>query len=201
MKRLVAFPLEEGGNIVIEIDEPETGGTVRAGREDTIERAKETFEEALNKVLPATKTVVEKLRNMASKPDEIEVAFGVNLSTMAGAFIASADSTVAATGVITFENPPTSLSSALVVLSGELRSAAEVLRNSCAARSALPRSTLTEAGRGGLPQDPEATIPALYLAGREPEPMAPTAANPTTARVTRQGSLRLTMHCDGWSGP
>ncbi len=90
MKRLVAFPLEEGGNIVIEIDEPETGGTVRAGREDTIEKAKETFEEALNKVLPATKTVVEKLRNMASKPDEIEVAFGVNLSTMAGAFIASA---------------------------------------------------------------------------------------------------------------
>ena len=48
MKRLVAFPLEEGGSIVIEIDEPETGGTVRAGREDTIEKAKETFEEALN---------------------------------------------------------------------------------------------------------------------------------------------------------
>ncbi len=43
---LVAFPLEEGGNIVIEIDELETGGTVRAGREDTIEKAKETFEEA-----------------------------------------------------------------------------------------------------------------------------------------------------------
>src|SRR5713101_3273117 len=90
MKRLVAFPLEEGGNIVIEIDEPETGGTVRAGREDTIEKAKETFEEALNKVLPATKTVVEKLRDMTSKPDEIEVTFGVNLSTQAGAFIASA---------------------------------------------------------------------------------------------------------------
>ncbi len=68
MKRLVAFPLEEGGNIVIEIDEPETGGTVRAGREDTIEKAKETFEEALGKVLPVTKTVVEKLRGLASRP-------------------------------------------------------------------------------------------------------------------------------------
>jgi hypothetical protein len=90
MKRLVEFPLKEGGNIVIEIDEPETGGTVRAGREDKIEKARETFEEALNKVLPATKTVVEKLRGMANKPDEIEVTFGVNLSTMAGAFIASA---------------------------------------------------------------------------------------------------------------
>ncbi len=39
MKRLVEFPLEEGGSIVIEIDEPETGGTVRAGREDKIEAA------------------------------------------------------------------------------------------------------------------------------------------------------------------
>jgi len=39
MKRLVEFPLEEGGSIVIEIDEPETGGTGRAGREDKIEAA------------------------------------------------------------------------------------------------------------------------------------------------------------------
>jgi hypothetical protein len=90
MKHLVEFPLEEGGSIVVEIDEPETGGTVRAGREDKIEMARETFEDALNKVLPVTKTVVEKLRNMASKPDEIEVTFGVNLSTMVGAVIASA---------------------------------------------------------------------------------------------------------------
>jgi hypothetical protein len=90
MKRLVEFPLEEGGSIVVEIDEPEMGGTVRAGREDKIEKARETFEDALNKVLPVTKTVVEKLRDMASRPDEIEITFGVNLSTMAGAFIASA---------------------------------------------------------------------------------------------------------------
>ena len=90
MKHLVEFPLEEGGSIVVEIDEPETGGTVRAGREDKIEKARETFEDALNKVLPVTKTVVEKLRGMANKPDEIEVTFGVNLSTMAGAVIASA---------------------------------------------------------------------------------------------------------------
>jgi hypothetical protein len=90
MKRLVEFPLEEGGSIIVEVDEPETGGTIRAGREDKIEQARETFENALNKVLPATKTVVEKLRSMTSRPDEIEVTFGVNLSTMAGAFIASA---------------------------------------------------------------------------------------------------------------
>ncbi len=90
MRRLVEFPLEEGGSIVVDIDEPEMGGTVRAGREDKIEKARETFEDALNKVLPVTKTVLEKIRVMASKPNEIEVTFGINLSTMAGAFIASA---------------------------------------------------------------------------------------------------------------
>jgi hypothetical protein len=87
MKRLVEFTLEDGGSIVVEVNEPETGG---AGRGDKIDKAKETFEEALNKVLPVTKSVVEKLRSVASRPDEIEVSFGVNLGTEAGAFIASA---------------------------------------------------------------------------------------------------------------
>ena len=90
MKRLVEFPLDDGGSILVQVDEPESGGTVRAGREDTIEKAKETFEDALNRVLPAAKSVVEQLRSLGSKPDEIEVSFGINLSTQAGAFIASA---------------------------------------------------------------------------------------------------------------
>ena len=89
MKRLVEFPLEEGGSIVVQIDEPETGGTIRAGRDETIEKVKDTFEEALNRVLPAAKSVVEKLRSMESRPDEIEINFGIKLSTQAGAFIAS----------------------------------------------------------------------------------------------------------------
>jgi hypothetical protein len=90
MKRLVEFSLEEGGSLVVEIDEPDLGGTVRAGRGETIDKARETLENALNKVLPATRSVVEKVRSLSSKPDEIEITFGINLSTVAGAFIASA---------------------------------------------------------------------------------------------------------------
>jgi hypothetical protein len=90
MKHLVEFPLEDGSTVVIEIDEPETGGTIRAGRGDTLTKAKETLEEALEKVLPVTKSVVEKLRRIGNRPDEIEVAFGVKLTTTAGAVIASA---------------------------------------------------------------------------------------------------------------
>ena len=34
-------------------------------------------------------------------------------------------------------------------------------------RTDQPLSALVEAGRGGLPPDPEATLPALYIAGRD----------------------------------
>jgi Trypsin-co-occurring domain 1 len=90
MKHLVEFPLEEGGSIVVEVDEPESEGTIRAARGDTIVKAKETLEEALNNVLPVTKSLVEKLHSIENKPDEIEIGFGVKLSTVAGAVIASA---------------------------------------------------------------------------------------------------------------
>ncbi len=124
---------------------------------------------------------------------------GGNITIFADEYLPSADSVVSASsqlgisGTIDIVGPRVDLNGSLVVLSSELRSAAEVLRNSCAARSALPRSTLTEAGRGGLPQDPEAAIPALYLAGRDAEPAPPTAA--TAPRVLQQSSLHLTMHC------
>ncbi len=90
MKHLVQFPLEDGSSIVVELDEPETSGAVPAGRGDIIARAKETLDDAFAKVLPVTKSVVEKLRSMGDKPDEIEVTLGVKLSTVAGAVIASA---------------------------------------------------------------------------------------------------------------
>ena len=85
MKRLVEFPLQEGGSVVVQIDEPDIGGTVRAARGDTIEQAKETLEDALNKVLPAARSIVEKLEGM--RPNEVEVTFGISLSFKAGAFI------------------------------------------------------------------------------------------------------------------
>ena len=88
MKHLVEFPLEEGGSIVVEVDEPETSGTVRAARGDTLAKARETLEDALDKVLPAAKSIVEKLRSLDNKPNEIEVTFGIRLNTSLGAVIA-----------------------------------------------------------------------------------------------------------------
>src|SRR5215467_13763262 len=78
MKRLVEFPLQEGGSVVVQLDEPDIGGTVRAARGDTIVQATETLEDALNKVLPAARSIVEKLEGM--RPNEIEMTFGISLS-------------------------------------------------------------------------------------------------------------------------
>ena len=79
----------------------------------------------------------------------------------------------------------------------ELREAVAVLRNSCAARSALPQSSLTAAGRGGLPQDPEASVPALYLADRDAFPAASSANRASGRRMAAEVSqLRLAVHCN-----
>ena len=92
MKRFVEFKMEDGGMIVVEVDEPETGGTTRATRrpEEIAEEAKETFEQALSKVRPATEKVIMTLRGLAYKPDEIEMEFGFSLNAAVGVVIASA---------------------------------------------------------------------------------------------------------------
>ena len=92
MKRLIEFPLQEGGSILVEVDEPEPeGGVVKAARPgEVVARAKETLEEALDKIQPAAQSVITKLRGLHDAPNEIEVEFGIKLSAEAGAFIASA---------------------------------------------------------------------------------------------------------------
>jgi hypothetical protein len=90
MKRLIEFPLTDGGSIRVEVDELDKGATVRAARGDIPEKARQTFEEAVSNILPVTSSVVEKLRSLGSTPDELEVVFGFNLSAEAGVIIASA---------------------------------------------------------------------------------------------------------------
>ena len=58
------------------------------------------------------------------------------------------------------------------------------------------RDSLVEAGRGGLPQDPEATLPALYIAGRDVSPNpAPGAGIMEAHDDAVQTTVHLTMRC------
>ena len=93
MKRMIEVPLQAGGSMLMEVDlDPaEQKGMVPAARQGEIAaRAKQTFEQALEQVKPGAEIMIEKLRTMTVKPDEMEITFGLKMSTEAGAFIASA---------------------------------------------------------------------------------------------------------------
>lgn len=93
MKQLVAFTLADGSSILVEVEETEAvGGITRASRKpgEVFTEAKESFEQALDKIRASAETAVSKLRDLSAKPDEMEMEFGFNLSAQFGAVIASA---------------------------------------------------------------------------------------------------------------
>jgi hypothetical protein len=93
-------------------------------------------------------------------------------------------------------SPRVDVNGALVVLSSELRGRAAVLREACAALGDRPISSLVEAGRGGLPQDPEATLPALYIADRDFNPNQQAGVGKSErSNAPLQTTVRLTMRC------
>lgn len=89
---LVQFPLESGGSITVEVSPsaPPRAAVrgVRGTGAETIGKAGQTLEEALDSIGPTAAAVVRKLREGVEAPSEIEVAFGVTLKTEAGAIIA-----------------------------------------------------------------------------------------------------------------
>jgi hypothetical protein len=93
MKRLAEFPLDQGGTVLVEVDDA-PGGPVTRGlgrdRPGLVERTDRTFEEATAAVTPAARSLIARLRGMDDPPSEISIEFGVQLSAQSGAFIASA---------------------------------------------------------------------------------------------------------------
>jgi len=92
MKRLVEFPLDQGGSVLVEIDEPPAGVTTRGlgnDRSALVEKASKTFEDTTAAVTPAAHSLITRLRSIADPPDEVGIEFGVQLSAQTGAFIAS----------------------------------------------------------------------------------------------------------------
>ena len=97
---------------------------------------------------------------------------GGSVSVQAEQLVSSFDSAITATsqrgvsGEILVAAQPLNLNGSLVVLASDLRAAAALLREGCAARGASPRSSLVVAGRGGQRQGLDATLPALYFVHR-----------------------------------
>jgi hypothetical protein len=92
MKRLVEFPLEEGGSIFVEVESTSVDQLIPASLPgDVAAKVALTLESALDKVQPAAKAIISKLRGLVDPPDEVSVEFGIKMSASAGAVLASAD--------------------------------------------------------------------------------------------------------------
>lgn len=85
MAELVAVPLDDGGEIVVEMDHAQAG-VVKARRTGgIIGTATHSLEAALDSVTPAAQSILAKLRQARS--NEITVEFGLLLTAEAGAAI------------------------------------------------------------------------------------------------------------------
>lgn len=92
MQGLLRVPLEDGGTILFEAV-PESNGPVKAGRiTDGIRELPRTLQESLVPVRETARAVLEQLKQAG--PDEVEVEFGVDLSTEAGAVITKTEAAV-----------------------------------------------------------------------------------------------------------
>ena len=89
MKQLITVDIGDGTNILVEVDQPASDDLLDIGITETIQAAKETLATSVEKMLPVAATVIKTLRALPYTPDEVEVSFGFNLSSQAGAFIAS----------------------------------------------------------------------------------------------------------------
>ena len=91
MSQLVELDLDEGGSILVEVEEPSRGPVTRGGRpEEVVTRAGQSLEQVLARVGPAVKGIVSELRRTADWPDDVEVEFAIKLSADSNVIIARA---------------------------------------------------------------------------------------------------------------
>ena len=108
MRRLVEFPLDGGGSVLVEVEDVASTGPVTRGLRDqrVAETAQQSFEQAISRVQPAANALLGRLRAMADEPDEVVVEFGLELSAEAGAFIASASTSANFSVSLTWRRRP-----------------------------------------------------------------------------------------------
>ena len=101
-RRLVEFPLEDGGSVLVQVEDGATAGGYGGGEvtrswgdreQRVVAQAQQSFEQAVGRVQPAVQALVRRLRSVAESPEEIKVDFGLELSAEVGAFVTGASAT------------------------------------------------------------------------------------------------------------
>jgi hypothetical protein len=88
MPDAVQFTLSDG--TVVLVAPPARAGTGAVGLGTRLESAGRTLQEALAPITTAASEVIGQFRNVAQRPDEVQVTFGVVLDGKLGAVLASA---------------------------------------------------------------------------------------------------------------
>jgi hypothetical protein len=92
MKSLIEYKLDDDSFIFIEVEEePQGPGIEPASRDGNAVhgRVVKSFNDELDKVVPAANAIITKFRNLDSMPDEVQVGFGLKMGASAGAIITS----------------------------------------------------------------------------------------------------------------
>jgi hypothetical protein len=88
MRQLVAFEVAGGQAVVAEVDDDEPG-VERAARVDAaLVRATARLDESMEQVRRVAELALGKLHELSTRPDTVEVEFGIRLNAEAGAVIA-----------------------------------------------------------------------------------------------------------------
>jgi large exoprotein involved in heme utilization and adhesion len=127
---------------------------------------------------------------------------GGDITIDAGEFLKSADSIVSASsalgisGTVDVIGPRVDLNGALATLQGKLRAPVAVLSDNCGGLDKRLRSSLVASGPVGVPQNPDATLPSLYLGGRDRATRSGAAHDPRPDAGWLQEALDPTLPCE-----
>jgi hypothetical protein len=88
MYEAIEFPLDDGTTVAVASPRPDGSSAVGLG--DRLQASEKTLREALAPVTAAATQVMDGFRELAKRPEEIEISFGVTLDGKLGGVIASA---------------------------------------------------------------------------------------------------------------
>jgi Trypsin-co-occurring domain 1 len=88
MDTLVEFRTDNGGSVVVAVDDTEPGVQLVARNDGSLAQATDTLEAALRRIHTAAESALRVFRAGRLQPDAVEIEFGVRLTAEAGAVIA-----------------------------------------------------------------------------------------------------------------
>ena len=107
MNKLIEYPLEHGGSVLVETMEPSFDAVRGPRAEQAIEKVAQTFDAAVASVRPVVDAALRQLSALASKPESVELEFALKFTAAAGAVIAATGAEAALRFKLTWKPPRT----------------------------------------------------------------------------------------------